>query len=122
MSQVCLLFESRDRSALFTQGPLHQCRRSSLYLRLRLVSKEGVNNSVLRLKCLDQGLAFTGDFRSKLGLLRRRSLFGKEVAYDLLRLLTGSPGASRLVLLTGRRWKCPRPSQLLFPSLASFVA
>src|ERR1700679_4289073 len=103
MFQVCLLFESRDRVALFTQGPLYQCRRSSLYLRLRFVSKEGVNNSILGLKCLDQGLAFSGDFGPKLRLLRRRSLFGEEVANDFLCLLARPSGSSRFGRLTGRR-------------------
>src|SRR5260370_2757863 len=115
MFQVCLLFESRDHAALFTQGPLHQCRRSSLYLRLRLVSKEGVNNSILRLKCLDEGLAFTGHFHAKFRLLRRRSLLGQERADDLLRLLPRTPASSRFARLTGSRVYLPALSHCQLP-------
>jgi hypothetical protein len=58
MFQVCLLFESELTAAtyvgaLLAQGPFDQCRRSSLYLRFRLVCENRVDHAILRLKRFD---------------------------------------------------------------------
>ena len=74
MFQVCLLFESVLTLFLFVwpylrRGRFDQCRRSSLYLRFRLIGENGVDHAVLRLKCFDQSLAFARHLGTKLRLV-----------------------------------------------------
>jgi hypothetical protein len=106
--QVCPLFESVLTAAtyvgaLLANGPLYQCRRSFLHLRLRLVGKEGVDHAVLRLKCLDQSLAFAWHLHSEFGLLNLGSLLGQEVSDNFFRLLARLSTTPRLCDLLGWR-------------------
>ena len=126
MFQVCPLFESVLTAAtyvgaLLANGPLYQCRRSFLHLRLRLVGKEGVDHAVLRLKCLDQSLAFAWHLHSEFGLLNRRSLFGKEVSDDFFRLLARPSAGFRPQQFVEPAAAFRQPSRVRLPSLTSLV-
>src|SRR5665213_318437 len=104
MFQVCFLFEFRaDLLALLAQWPLNQGWRSSLHLRLRLIGKEGIYHTVLRLKSLDEGLAFIRNFHSEFWLFEGRSFFSEKVTSNFFGLLARLSAPLRSGGVSGRR-------------------